>query len=472
MVAKIDRISRCFRQITGRLLLGLWLAAAAVFPVCAETGFALIGDDETEQLLHEIIKPLFKAAGVPFDPRKVFILNDNSLNAFVSNGNYLFIHTGTLLHADNVNQISGVLAHETGHIAGGHIARQKLQIDKMQTMATISLIAAGAVAAASGRSDAAMAVMLGSQSTLFNAMTAYQFQDERSADESAVRYLEQTGQSPVGLKSFIRKIQAGQRLSGYEEQPWFRTHPMSAERLEFFDRALATSTGSASSPLDQKFQQVKAKLSAFLLPVRRARQLYPASNKTEAGKYAHAILEYREGKISQALQTLDTLIRAHPQNPYYHELKGQFLLETGQVEKAEKAYGKALKLNPNAFGTISGWARAALELPPQKRRLNEIIHQLNRLQRLRPTLSGWLLLSRACQEAGRTAESLYAAANYSAITGNIALAYRQIDQALKEKPSPELKTKLADLKNALATANDTEKNSDTFFRQFKHSQSF
>jgi len=359
-----------------------------------------------------------------------------------------------LLHADNVNQISGVLAHETGHIAGGHIARQKLQIDKMQTMATISLIAAGAAAAASGRGDAAMAIMLGSQSTFLNAMTAYQFQDERSADESAVRYLEQTGQSPAGLKAFIRKLQTGQRLSGYEEQPWFRTHPMSAERLEFYDRSLASSSGSTTSPLDEKYQRIKAKLSAFLLPVKRARQLYPASDKTEAGQYAHAILDYRQGKISQALQTLDDLIRAHPKNPYYHELKGQFLLETGQVEKAEKSYRQARVLNPNAFGTISGWARAALEMPPQKRRLGEIIHQLNHLQRLRPTLGGWLLLSRAYQEDGRPAEALYAAANYSAVTGNIALAHRQIEQALKANPSPELKTKLADLKNALAAAND------------------
>ena len=164
----------------------------------------LVGVKSRADILHKIIRPIFNAAGITFNPQKVFILNDNSLNAFVSDGNYLFIHTGTLINADNVNELNGIIAHETGHIAGGHIVRQKLQINRMQSLAVASLIAAGAAAAASGNGDAAMAVLLGSQSSLLNSMTAYQMQEERSADESAVKYLKKIGQSPRGLKNFMK----------------------------------------------------------------------------------------------------------------------------------------------------------------------------------------------------------------------------------------------------------------------------
>ena len=170
-----------------------------------------ISDDETETLLHKIIQPIFKAANIPFIPEKILILNDDTLNAFVTDGNYLVIYTGTITEATSVNELSGILAHEAGHIAGGHIVRQKLELDKMNTISIASLIAAGAAAAASGSGDAAMAVMLGSQSSIFNAMTHYQMQEERSADESAVTYIPKIGKTPQGLKDFMKKIEKKNR---------------------------------------------------------------------------------------------------------------------------------------------------------------------------------------------------------------------------------------------------------------------
>ena len=149
----------------------------------ASSGPSLISDEQTQTFLSNIISPLFNAAGIPFNKNKIYIINDNSLNAFVSNGNYMFVHTGTIMNADTVNELSGILAHETGHIAGGHIARQKLRISQLQTLSVASLIVAGATAATSGRGDAALAVMLGSQSSLLNAMISYQMHEERSADE-------------------------------------------------------------------------------------------------------------------------------------------------------------------------------------------------------------------------------------------------------------------------------------------------
>lgn len=234
MVAKINRLTNFCKRLSIGLLTGFCLAAVFARTVYAEDLPVIISDDETESLLRRITEPVFNAAGIAFNPDKLYIVSDPTLNAFVSDGNYLFIHTGTLINADNVNQLSGIIAHESGHIAGGHIVRQKLQISKLQTLSVASLIAAGAAAAASGRGDAALAVMLGSQSSLLNSLTSYQVQEERSADESAVQYLRKLGQSPAGLSAFIKKIRDSNRLNGYEEIPYFRTHPMSIERLNFF----------------------------------------------------------------------------------------------------------------------------------------------------------------------------------------------------------------------------------------------
>jgi len=284
----VEKTYRLIYKQLIKLFAGFTLATVLIFDCCAQRGPSLISDDETQTFLANIIRPLFNVAGISFDENKIFIVNDNSLNAFVSNGNYMFVHTGTLINADNVNELSGILAHETGHIAGGHIARQKLRLEQMQTLSVASLIAAGAAAAASGRGDAALAVMLGSQSSLLNALSAYQMQEERSADESAIKYLAQTEQSAKGLRNFMKKIQSHNRLSGYNEVSYFRTHPLSMEREQFFNEALKNNSFSDISPYDEDFKLIKAKLSAFLLPIERAQNMYPVDDVSKAGLYANA----------------------------------------------------------------------------------------------------------------------------------------------------------------------------------------
>ena len=455
MVEKVNRLKhRLSVFFFGRQKQHLFLPSVALYvflviicflPVQA-FAVSLISDDETETFLHKIIRPIFSAAGITFNPQKVFILNDNSLNAFVSDGNYLFIHTGTLINADNVNELNGIIAHETGHIAGGHIVRQKLQINRMQSLAVASLIAAVAAAAASGNGDAAMAVLLGSQSSLLNSLTAYQMQEERSADESAVKYLKKIDQSPRGLKNFMKKINQLNRLSGYNETPYFRTHPMNSERAAFFNQALQQSSGKTTSPYDEEFKMIKAKLSAFLLPIEQAKQKYPSSDHSVAGRYAQSILAYREHNLPEALQTLDGLIAEQPNNPYFYELKGQFLLESGKLKTALTAYEKARRLRPDSPDILLGWAQTALEAPHDKTALKEIITVLNQVQLKRPNLTAWLLLSRAYQENKQPAEMYYAAAQYNAGIKNFETARRQIKAAEEENPSANLKLKLNDLK--------------------------
>lgn len=442
----MEKTYRLIYQQTIKLFAGFILATVLVVDCYAQKIPSLISDDETQTFLSNIIKPLFNAAGIPFDANKIFIVNDNSLNAFVSNGNYMFVHTGTLINADNVNEISGVLAHETGHIAGGHIARQKLRIEQLQTLSVASLIVAGAAAATSGRGDAALAVVLGSQSSLLNAMTAYQMQEERSADESAVKYLTHTKQSIQGLKNFMKKIQMHNRLSGYTETPYFRTHPLSLEREEFFNQSLKKHSYPEKTDFDKDFKLIKAKLTAFLLPIERSQAIYPTNDTSTAGLYANAIISYKKNDFQKADEILNQLITQYPLNPYFYELKGQFLFESGRTHLAIKEYEKALQLKPQSKDIMLGWAHASLELPHDKQTLQKIIAVLNRVQLKNPSSTGWLLLARAYDENGQQPYALYCSAQYSLAIGNIETAKKQINQAFTEA-SESLKLKLADLKN-------------------------
>lgn len=424
-------------------LLIICLNILLITPVKAQS---FITDDETESLLEKVVRPIFKAANIPFNSEKILILNDESLNAFVTDGNYLVIHSGTLINTADINELSGVLAHEAGHIAGGHIVRQKLQLDKMSALSVVSLIAAGAAAAASGRGDAAMAVMLGSQSSLFNAMNAYQMQEERSADESAVKYLAKLGQSPEGLKNFMKKTEQKNRLSGYDDFPYFRTHPLSSERINFFNQAVKNSKGTTVSPYDDEFKMIKAKISAFLLEPSRAWRLYPLQRTENDALYAHAILYYRQSDINKALQTLEKLLAKEPQNPFFHELKGQFLFESGRLPEAVESYTQALRLR-NSPEIALGWAQAALEAPHDKAVLGQIINTLNKITIKEYNAVAWLLLARAYEENGQKAHALYASARYNTGLGNFEAAAKQLTQAEKNSPSPELKLKIADLKD-------------------------
>ncbi len=417
-------------------------------PVKAD-GITLISDAESQNFLSEVVRPLYQAAGIPFAANRIYIVRDNSLNAFVSEGNYMFVHTGTLIEADNVNELSGILAHETGHIMGGHIVRQRLKMQKMQYVMLGSMIAAGATAVSTGRADAAMAIMIGSQSSAINSMLHYQTQEERSADESAIKLLSKTKQSTAGLQNFMGKIKRRNALSGISESPYFRTHPMTSERISHFAEAAKTNHYPSAHRLDAAFAMVKAKLSAFLLDKQKVMRMYPLNNNSAPARYAHSILAYRQNNFAEAQRLIDGLIAEQPKNPYFYELKGQFLYESGKVAPSIKEYETALKLLPNNDQLQVSLAQAMLENNPNKSQLQRIIILLQQAQIKTPTATGWQLLSRAYEMNGQRAHSLYAAAEFSYETDNIQVAKHQLANARKAGADKALSLKISDLERRL-----------------------
>lgn len=448
MVEKINQGlkpgSNFIKRLIGRLALPLAFCAVMIQP--AQAQISLISDEETEQMLAKIIKPLFKQAGVTYRRDGFYIVNDDSLNAFVADGNNLFIHTGTIIKSDNYNELAGVIAHETGHIQGGHILRQKLKNQEMQMATLASAILAGTAAAVSGRGDAAMAVILGGQSSALTHYTRYRTEEERSADEAAMKLLAGTSQSPQGMLTFMKKISKENIMSGIEETPYFRTHPVTRERISFFENHIQAGANYKDNPqLQEEFERVRAKLYAYLNPPAKTFQAYPESNSSTAARYARSIAYFKKLDFKKSLALLDELIAKEPKNPYFHELKGQIYLETAKIGPAKAEYQKAVNLMPNSPLLQSSLAQAILEDNPTPQEVRQAISLLNKANIGRPMGFSWLLLSRAYGMNGDQANANYASAEYSFYIGAREIAKKQAEEAKKQSKDAKLSLKIDDL---------------------------
>ena len=421
----------------------LLLSAFVLLNVKEGCALTLISDEETEQYLAHLVSPLFAEAKIPFHRNKFFIVQDNSLNAFVGDGNNLFVHTGTILAADNSNELEGVLAHEIGHISGGHILRGKIEAQRAQQVSLASALVAGTAAVISGRGDVGLALALGGQTSTLNNYLSYRTSEERSADETAVRLLKAQGKSTSGLLTFMKKISQNNRLSGIEESPYFRTHPITQERISFLEKQQVKNSFSEN---DENFKRVKAKLQGFLMPPEKTLQIYKSQDTSIPSRYARAIAHFRKQRTFLALKEVSELIKSEPNNPYFYELKAQIFMETGKTKQAEVEYFKALEYMPQSSLFKIYWAQAALENNPSPAKLKKIIQELNQAVLERPYGFVYLLLGKAYEENRDFAYAQYAAAEYNFSIGEIKIAQRQVDEAEKLNKNNEiLKNKINDL---------------------------
>ncbi len=407
---------------------------------------SLISDEETESWIYDLLTPIFRTAGLPLNSDYIHIVRDDSLNAFVGDQNRIFIHTGTLIKAQNTNEIEGVLAHETGHILGGHILRLKIQIQNLQKATLASLIAAAGAAAASGRGDAAIAVVLGSQSSAINAITAYQMSEERAADETAVTLLNQNNKSIRGLKDFMQKIQSSNRLQGIEETPYFRTHPVTAERVAFFnDKLKDEKPSSPETSMDKRLKRIQAKLFAYLEPLEQVIRRYPLTDNSIPANIAHTVYYIRKHNLSAALQYADNLLKTEPDNPYFWELKGQALFENGKPRAAANAYHRMLDLKPSSEQFKLAYAETILAASPTPTELKSLIPLLEQANHNHAWPSAYRLLGQIYALQGQTGIADYFAAEYSYAVGEKIIARRQLTKALKQKLPKNIRLRAEDL---------------------------
>ena len=347
------------RQATATLVACGLVAAGCPAPAAAQSsrGLPVIRDAEIESLLRDYMTPIFRASGVGAGVVEITIVNSREFNAFVADGRRIFVNAGTLMDAKTPNEVIGVLAHETGHIAGGHLARMRQQIDNMQTMAIAAmLLGAGAVGAAmvgGSRSagDAALGAVMGPQEVIRRSLLSYQRTQEEAADRAAVSYLNKTKQSAKGMlvtfKRFADQIAFSRRFI----DPYAQSHPMPQDRIENLE-ALAEKSpyyNTTDSPaLQARHDMMRAKLFGFIDTPDGVGRRYPPSDQSLPARYARAIATYRSAPLQGAIAQIDGLIAAQPQNPYFHELKGQAYLENGKPKQAIPELRQAVALAPGA----------------------------------------------------------------------------------------------------------------------------
>ena len=324
---------------------------------------SLLRDTEIEETLWAYTKPILIAANLNASSVDMYLVNDKSLNAFVTRGQNIFIHTGLILEAENPNQLKGVIAHETGHIAGGHLVRRD-QSNKSAYGSMLIAAGIGIAAILAGEGQAGATILAGSQQFGVIDALAHSRINEASADQAAAKYMEHTGQSGRGLLEFFEKFRYQEVLSNARRYPYFRGHPMSSDRIDKLREVTGESEYRDVKDTDEEIWQMvmmKAKLIGFLSAPQTVFSKYPESDTSKPARYARSVAYYRAADLKNAILTIDSLIKDEPKNPYFHELKAQIYYESGKGEKAVAPLEEALRLKPDAPLLKIALAQALIE---------------------------------------------------------------------------------------------------------------
>ncbi len=364
--------------LSARLLRRAFVAATAaavalggVQTAAAQQKLPIVRDAEIEALVRDYARPILKAAGLGNSGIEIVLVNDPSFNAFVA-GRRIFVNTGALLSAETPNEIIGVLAHEAGHIAGGHQQRLRDQLARAQTMAVVAgllgvgAIAAGAAADGRGLGQAGMGLALGGSEMARRSLLSYQRGEETTADRSAVTYLNKTGQSPRGMLKTFERFQSALALSGAQVDPYRISHPTPRDRIANLE-ALAHESpyfDKADPPeLQQRHDMMRAKIAAYTQGQGALQRLFRKGGDPLAKQYGAAAVAFLSGAPRAALPKIDALIKAQPKNPYFHELRADALVKANQPAEAARAYATAVKLDPAKSGLLRiGYGQALLAI--------------------------------------------------------------------------------------------------------------
>ena len=330
------------------------LLAAAVPAPAQELpkGMPIIRDAEIEQLLRDYTRPILRVAGLAQQNIHVIIINDRSFNAFVIDANHIFVNAGALMQSQTPNQMIGVLAHETGHIAGGHLMKMRAELANAQTAAIVGmLLGVGAIAAGarSGNVGGNPGVaLLAPQSMVMHSLLAYARQQEEQADRAGVKFLTATGQSAKGMYDTFKHFADESLFATQHADPYLQNHPLPAERMAALAEIARTPYWDKLDPAELQLRHdlMRAKLYGFIEQPGSVLRRYPPSDMSLPARYARAISTYRHGDLGDAVAQIDGLIRTEPNNPYFYELKGQALLEGGRASDAIAPLRRAVALAP------------------------------------------------------------------------------------------------------------------------------
>ena len=411
-----------------RFFLALFIAFFASSNVHAKKrGLSLIRDAEIEALIKDYAAPLMKAAGLRRGSVNFHVVNDSSFNAFVS-GRGMFINTGLLLRSETPGEVIGVIAHELGHIIGGHQIRLRQRLDtaariaRLTTLLGLGVGIAGAASKNGQVSSAGLAVASGGHSFALRGLLKYQRSEETSADRTAVTLLRKTKQSAKGMLMTFKRLNQDAALLGRQLNPYNLSHPLPAERLATLTNVISKSPHykkRSSASLRERHDMMRAKIAAYTAGNSYARALLGDRKLSKnARMYGRAIVTHLYGSPKKAIPQINAVLKRQPKNAYAHEMKGEILLRSGKAKKAAKAFRKAIKYDRTRAGFIRIELGHALLESGGKKALKEAIVQLRKgVARDPSAVAGYQYLAIGYGQLGNTPRALLASANFAIRTG-------------------------------------------------------
>lgn len=406
-------------RVASRLLAATAAGLAALLVAGQASAQSLIRDTEVEGIIREWADPVFSAMGLNPADIEVLLVNDNDLNAFATRGRIMGVNTGLILRTKTPNELLGVMAHEAGHIKNRHTLSDGAQNAGKQPM--FMTMALGALAIAAGAPDAGVALLGSSQ--YFGTLGALRYLQgqEGEADLTGARGLEAAGESGAGLVSFFDNFRSQEVFSDARRYPYFRSHPLSAQRIESLRRFVQEQPHYDHRDSPERLAQhalILAKIHAFMDAPTATLRDYPSTDTSLPGRYARAIAWYRDGQTEKALTAVDALIAGDPTNPYFHELKGQILFEEARPAEAIAAHREAVRLKPDAPLLRINLAHALIETN-DKANLDEAIAQLKHaVVAEKDNTLAWRLLAQAYASQGKEGEARLASAEYYFAAGD------------------------------------------------------
>ena len=428
-------MTRLMNRSLRLILMALVLAFAVARPAAAQS---VLRDSETELLFRDLSRPLVQAAGLDPANVRVVLINDPEINAFVAGGQVVYIHSGLLLAADNVNQVQGVVAHELGHVAGGHIIRLYEGAGNATKISILSLVLAAAAIAVGAPADAGMGLLaLGQRAAIGNFM-AFTRAQESSADLAGASYLSKAGVSGKGSLEFFNKLRNQEyRLAIYAKDSYDRTHPLSQERIQSLTEVYQKDPAwnrKSDADLETRFQRIKAKLQGFIDP-RVATTRYPETDQSIPAHYARAYAYHLGAFPEKALNEADTLLGTAPEDPFFLELKGQILLESGRPKEAIPVLREAVSRAPDQpmIAVMLGHALIASEDAKNFEEAKQVLKTA--VNRDNDNPFAWLQLGIVYDREGDIARAALATAERNNLQGNPKIALASARVAMKGIPA-------------------------------------
>ncbi len=378
-------------------------------------GLSFIRDTEIEQLLNDYAQPIFRAAGLGTGRITMRIIRHESFNAFVLDGRNVFIHTGSLLASETPNQVIGVIAHEAGHISNAHLSdlRSKIAADPTRGFLSQFLF---------------VGVLLGQMRG-----------NELVADQAGLRYLNATKQSARGMIEIFERFAQEESFS-LQRTPqslFARSHPFAADRI---NQIRPTAQASPNwnmrdpAPLQLRHDMMRAKISGYLDRPQIVFNRYPQTDQSLPARYGRAIGMYFQSGIEGAMPLVDALIKEQPNNPYFHEIKADFLMRSGRPREAVPIMRRAAQLAGANAPLISVRLAQAMISAEDNSNLDEIIGLARKSLIQDPNPQAYRILANAFYKQDRLPEADLATAEALFLEGDLKQA-----QIFAKRAQPRLK---------------------------------